>query len=276
MTRVCERTSPRHAQEATAEEAALEKAVAAAVREAGDAELKLFWGSTLHHVADLPFQLPAMPTTYGGFRERMHGVKIRPTVSTPKRLKGLPAGCNVDMGTVPTLEELGVRSPAAKAYDGGRAPNGDAGTAGDKRLRGGETEALTRLRSFVAQTRSRLRESAVGAKPTAHGQPTAGLRAGAASAHFSTQVSPWLAMGCLSPRRMYEELRTQAQAHTRPRIGALPHASHCETRPAYGSKGEGEQDAGTNWLVFELLWRDFFRFVTKKYAADASLPAAVA
>jgi hypothetical protein len=55
--------------------------VAAAVRESGDAELKLFWGSTLHHMADLPFQLPAMPTTYGGFRERMHGVKIRPTVS---------------------------------------------------------------------------------------------------------------------------------------------------------------------------------------------------
>jgi deoxyribodipyrimidine photolyase len=82
-------------------------------------------------------------------------------------------------------------------------------------------------------------------------------------------------MGCLSPRRMYEELRAQTQKHTQkhPRLGAAPFASHL---------GEGGQcaDAGTNWLVFELLWRDFFRFVTKKYAQDAPklspMPAAVA
>ena len=27
------------------------------------------------------------------------------------------------------------------------------------------------------------------------------------AANFSQQVSPWLAMGCLSPRRMYQEVR---------------------------------------------------------------------
>uniref|UniRef100_A0A453S6M0 Photolyase/cryptochrome alpha/beta domain-containing protein n=1 Tax=Aegilops tauschii subsp. strangulata TaxID=200361 RepID=A0A453S6M0_AEGTS len=31
--------------------------------------------------------------------------------------------------------------------------------------------------------------------------------------------------------------------------------------------GDGTSDAGTNWLMFELLWRDFFRFVTKKYSS---------
>jgi deoxyribodipyrimidine photolyase len=222
-------------QEVTAEESALEGAVAAAVREAGDAELKLYWGSTLYHVADLPFQLPSMPTTYGAFRERMHEVKIRPTVSTPKHLKGLPAGCNLDVGTVPTLEELGV---TAKGRNGKAAGKGDeaadvVASSVDK-LQGGETEALARLRSFVAHTRRQLREVA-GPAASAKG------RGGAASAHFSTQVSPWLAMGCLSPRRMYEELR----AHTR------------------GTVTGGGADAGTNWLVFELLWRDFFRLLTQ-------------
>ena len=111
-------------------------------------------------------------------------------VSTPKRLKGLPAGCNVDVGTVPTLQELGVSSPAKGNNDGNVKATGKAGD--NMPLRGGETEALNRLKQFVAQTRSRLRES-MGANDksnssTGHGQPRAGLGAGAASAHFSTQV----------------------------------------------------------------------------------------
>lgn len=34
--------------------------------------------------------------------------------------------------------------------------------------------------------------------------------------------------------------------------------------PASPAKQRGGQD-GAHWLFFELLWRDFFRFVTKKY-----------
>lgn len=56
---------------------------------------------------------------------------------------------------------------------------------------------------------------------------------------YSSKFSPWLAFGCLSPRyitseiRKYEELRVS--------------------------------NSSTYWLIFELIWRDYFRFVLKKY-----------
>jgi hypothetical protein len=28
------------------------------------------------------------------------------------------------------------------------------------------------------------------------------------------------------------------------------------------TNGDGSSDAGTNWLMFELLWRDFFRYLS--------------
>lgn len=56
---------------------------------------------------------------------------------------------------------------------------------------------------------------------------------------YSSKFSPWLAFGCLSPRyiefeiRKYEELRIA--------------------------------NSSTYWLIFELIWRDYFRFVVKRY-----------
>lgn len=96
----------------------MERKVEEAMKASG-AEMKQFWGSTLYHLEDLPFDLEAMPTTYGGFRERVHDVKIRPTIDLPDQLKGLPAACNLDCGEMPTLEELGVRC----AYTRGPTPN---------------------------------------------------------------------------------------------------------------------------------------------------------
>jgi len=51
---------------------------------------------------------------------------------------------------------------------------------------------------------------------------------------------------------MYEELKKHA---TR----AIPSGSTPKN-------DDGTSDAGTIWLMFELLWRDFFRFITKKYS----------
>jgi deoxyribodipyrimidine photo-lyase len=56
---------------------------------------------------------------------------------------------------------------------------------------------------------------------------------------YSSKFSAWLALGCISPRFIYQELKKY------------------------------EIEFGTNdstyWLVFELLWRDYFRFMMKKY-----------
>lgn len=56
---------------------------------------------------------------------------------------------------------------------------------------------------------------------------------------YSSKFSVWLANGCISPRFIYEEIK----------------------------KYEAERIANesTYWLVFELIWRDYFRFVCMKF-----------
>ena len=56
---------------------------------------------------------------------------------------------------------------------------------------------------------------------------------------YSTKFSPWLAQGCLSPKLIYWEIKRFEAAH-----GA---------------------NKSTYWVIFELMWRDFFRFMAKKH-----------
>lgn len=56
---------------------------------------------------------------------------------------------------------------------------------------------------------------------------------------FSSKFSPWLALGCISARTIAADLAAYEQCH-----------------------GANE---GTYWLWFELLWRDYFRFLHFKY-----------
>jgi deoxyribodipyrimidine photo-lyase len=57
--------------------------------------------------------------------------------------------------------------------------------------------------------------------------------------NYSSKFSPWLANGSLSARRVFSEIKKFEK--------------------------EVEANESTYWLVFELLWRDYFRFVAKKY-----------
>ena len=56
---------------------------------------------------------------------------------------------------------------------------------------------------------------------------------------FSTKFSAWLAFGCVSPKFIYHEIKKFEKQH-----------------------GSNES---TYWVIFELLWRDFFRLMGKKY-----------
>jgi deoxyribodipyrimidine photo-lyase len=58
-------------------------------------------------------------------------------------------------------------------------------------------------------------------------------------ADYSSKFSAWLALGSISPRLIYAELKKYES-----QFGA---------------------NESTYWLVFELLWRDFFRFMFKKH-----------
>jgi len=92
-------------------------------------------------------------------------------------------------------------------------------------LKGGETEALRELKYYIWET---------GLVKTY--KETRNQMLGR---DFSSKLSLYLSTGCLSPKYLYEELKNY----------------------------EAEQGANesTYWLFFELLWRDFFRLMGKKY-----------
>jgi len=90
---------------------------------------------------------------------------------------------------------------------------------------GGETAALARLRQYIWE-----QDLLKSYKET---------RNGLIGADYSSKFSAYLAIGSISPRLIYEEVK----------------------------KYENERIANdsTYWLLFELMWRDYFRYVTMKY-----------
>jgi deoxyribodipyrimidine photo-lyase len=147
------------------------------------------WGSTLHHLDDLPYNPKEyLPHIYGKFREKQAGVKVRPLVDAPK--KGelvLPkVTCKViSEATVflPSLENFGFsKSEASKADD--RACYD---------FKGGEDSALKRLQEYIHSNKSvalydKTRNQLIGSE-------------------YSSKLSPWLANGSISCREIYHETR---------------------------------------------------------------------
>jgi deoxyribodipyrimidine photo-lyase len=57
--------------------------------------------------------------------------------------------------------------------------------------------------------------------------------------NYSSKFSPWLAFGCVSPKMIYHEIKKYESLHV--------------------------ANESTYWLIFELLWRDYFYFMMRKY-----------
>lgn len=87
---------------------------------------------------------------------------------------------------------------------------------------GGETEALKRLNSYFSETKNLSKY-----KET---------RNGMTGSDCSSKLSAWLANGSLSPVSVYQEIK--------------------KYEAEFGS------NESTYWLIFELLWREFFKYVS--------------
>lgn len=264
--------------EVTCEEGSVEEAVRAALEAPGSSgsssngdgsggagggavQLRTFWGSTLHHPEDLPFAMERMPTTYGAFRERMADVKVRAPLEAPTHVKKWPVGSGaIDPGQLPTLQQQGLSRETIMAAQADRHARAAS-------MSGGEREAERRLQALAAECASPSPKSASavaaagnarGASDTHLGRAAAAMRGGPGmqGPSFSCNVSPWLAMGCLSPRRLYHELSK--------RVGTGAPAAQQQQPGSSSSASKSTNRA--SWLQFELLWRDFFRFMTKRYS----------
>jgi deoxyribodipyrimidine photo-lyase len=102
-------------------------------------------------------------------------------------------------------------------------------------FRGGESAARKRLNDYLWETRNILRY-----KET---------RNGLLGTEYSSKFSAWLACGCISAQQIYAEIKRFER--------------------------EVEANESTYWLVFELLWRDYFRYVMLKYGRKLFLAAGI-
>lgn len=195
--------------EVTAEELAVETALETALGELG-IPLRGFWGHTLYHPDDLPFAIQELPELFTAFRKQIEkSATVNSAWPSPDRLPGLP---ECDRGSLPTLADLGLEPPSVDS----RAVLS---------FRGGETAALERLTHyFWQQDHLKLYKE---------------TRNGMLGADYSSKFSPWLALGCLSPRFVYEQVQTYETSRIK--------------------------NDSTYWLIFELLWRDYFRFICTKH-----------
>jgi deoxyribodipyrimidine photo-lyase len=172
-------------------------------------ELERLSTSTMYHAEDLPFAIKNIPDVFTQFRRKTElDATIRAVFPKPDAI----SSPEIPVLALPTLQELGLSftpiDPRAAIQ-----------------FKGGETEALARLNHYFHETKnlSVYKET----------------RNGMVGKDYSSKFSAWLALGCISPRTIYDQVKKYEEIY--------------------------EANDSTYWLVFELLWRDFFRFMFKKY-----------
>ena len=172
-------------------------------------ELETFSTSTLYHAEDLPFSIKDIPDVFTNFRKKIEKESSIRTIFDKPLLINSP---QIPDAAFPTLNDLDLKF---QAIDSRAAMH----------FKGGETEASKRLNYYFFQSKkiSTYKET----------------RNGLVGADYSSKFSAWLALGCISPRFIYHELKKYES-----NFGA---------------------NESTYWLIFELLWRDFFRFMFKKH-----------
>jgi deoxyribodipyrimidine photo-lyase len=165
--------------------------------------------STLLKEEDLPFEIKNIPDVFTNFRKQVEKESIiRPLFSKPKIINSP----TIEELKLPTLEELGLEKETK-----------DERAVLD--FEGGETVARARLEHYFFKTKSLSNY-----KET---------RNGLVGADYSSKFSAWLAMGCISARSIYAQIKNY--------------------------ENEFGANDSTYWLFFELMWRDYFRFIMKKY-----------
>lgn len=194
--------------EHTYEEIRLENSIE---KNLGDIPIKFFEQISLISPLHLPFEISELPDTFSEFRKRVEkDAKIRSPFNVPSLLPPFPKINLKD--DISDLENIVASSNLVDPRSAFK-------------FRGGEKEGLNRLDDYIWKRRL-----------ISHYKYT---RNGMIGEAYSSKFSPWLALGALSPRQLYNEVKRFERIEVK--------------------------NISTYWMVFELLWRDYFRFVAIKY-----------
>lgn len=187
-----------------------------------DVDIHFIWGGTLTHIDDLPFNGggPWYPSTFTEYRkmiEKNRETKVRKETAIPSRLSVFPMHLNMRCDPPPSLEDdlevSGLCTPNDYPY-----PHPLAAVD----FVGGESLAHERWKEWAWSCDS-LKEY----KETRN---ESGKR------DCSSKISPWLALGCISPVTLYWDVKKY--------------------------EDKVEKNDSTYWFIFELMTRDYFMWVT--------------
>lgn len=173
-------------------------------------KLTLTWGRTLYHLNDIPYKVSEIPLTSKAYRINTTKIsEVRVTLSAPTMLKTLEIPMN-NWGNFPAAKNVGLVGDQNYALT---------------YMEGGESNALERLDYYLFQTE--------------HLTSYRWTRNRSLGLDYSSKFSPYLATGCISPRTIYEAVKT------------------------YESTIKKNQS--TWWLIFEMVWRDYFTFKLMRF-----------
>jgi len=159
--------------------------------------------SNLYSISSLPFSIENLPKGFTSFRKKIEKNDL--SFNSSEELIELPKSLRLELQYCKTI------------YDETLLSNKD--------FKGGEKEALKRLHEYLWE-----KERARTYKET---------RNGMIEFDDSTKFSPWLALGCISPITIMEELLEFEE--------------------------KIEKNESTYWIYFELMWREFFKLYSLKY-----------
>lgn len=164
----------------------------------------------LFHPEDVPYSnFQKIPTVFTQFRKKCEKESRVRSLVDIRNYKQEPP--EVALTTIPTLQDLGLESfekDHRSAFP----------------WKGGATAAWDRIDHYFWDT-GKL-------------QYYKKTRNGLIGIDYSSKLSAWLAIGCISAREIYWEVQRFEK--------------------------EVKKNQDTYWLVFELIWRDFFKYVSLK------------
>ncbi|MCM0028248.1 MAG: DASH family cryptochrome [Polynucleobacter sp.] len=191
-----------------------------ALRQAGltvHAELE----STMIAVRDLPFAPEAMPDQFTQFRNKIEKAKHLFTEPVPAPSQIPPPPANFKQSTLSADTLIPPRAESVFPKNGHPYSSFPHHR---EAYRGGSSAAVAHLRQYLERA---LPHSYKATRNQLHGLD------------YSSKLSPWLALGCISARSVMQELKQ--------------------------FESERGANEGSYWLWFELLWRDYFRVLHLKY-----------
>ncbi|WP_316804734.1 DASH family cryptochrome [Pedobacter nototheniae] len=165
--------------------------------------LKHFIGHTLYNKEDLPFPIKDIPDAFNQFKKKIErDAIIKPCFAAPDRINVAEV---IDWGAMPVLADLALEPQAIDH----RA---------EFEFIGGEQAGINHLQKIIVAMQQ---------------------AASTKNLILASKLSAWLAMGNLSPRKVYWEIK---------KMESTPNTK-----------------AMFNHILLGLLWRDYFRFMFKKY-----------